>query len=484
MKHLDPALIVPVKYRLWYDGDLSWKLWPQQEPIYYGIRRLTAAVVEVVVLCARQFGKSHLGVLLAIEDCLKFQDSCILLMGPTLKQAMSIVTPRLKAIAKDAPPGLIKPSKSEAKWYIGSSELVVGGFDINSTSQRGKTVQRIYIEEVVDSNPDDYQESMRSDLGPALTHSKEGRMIFLSTLPKVPDHPFITDTMAKAEMNGVLFSYTIEDNKQLSPEQKARCIELAGGVNSIDYRREYLNEIIRDPGLVVVPDFDRDVHVRSVMEPQSANGQVTVDWGGTRDFTVALLHWYDYQIDKMIVWDEVWFPNNTPTDKIMPAILEMIARRPEGVNMTDAEGRSKLVADVPGQLAVDLMSAGYTITAPPKDDWQASINNTALQFTQNRIQIDPRCKLLATTLNSGTFNKQRNDFERSGALGHCDAIACLMYAVRTQDRANPFKPVVRGLDHMHWKTKKTEEDRLAEAIAGATFSFDTGVGTKRFGKFK
>lgn len=467
----------------WRAGRLEWKLWPQQEPIYYGIRGLDSPVEEIVVLCARQFGKSHLGVLMALEDCLRFPDRCILIVGPTLKQTRDIVTPRMNQIRRDAPPGLIRPSKSEGKWYVGNSELVIGGFDQNSSAQRGKTVQTIYIEEVVDSNPDDYTESMRSDLGPALTHSDRGKMIFLTTLPKIPDHPFIIDTMARAEMNGVLYSYTIDDNKALSAEQYDACVRRAGGRHTIDFRREYLNEIIRDPTIVVVPDFDPARHVRPVLPARGANVQVTIDFGGVRDLTVALLHWYDFQADKVCFGDERWFPSNTSTEAIMRDLRAMEAGVPEGSAVTSR------VADLPGQLQVDLLAAhDYLVTPPPKDDWQAAINNLALGFTTDRVVVDPKCRLLVQTLKSGTFNRNRTDFERTQSLGHCDAIAAAMYGYRTQDRANPWQRHRPGGDWT-WSppSPPSPEADLGAAVQPRSFPTVPGSGTfvgKRFGKFK
>ena len=471
-------LDMPARHRMWLDGELSWKIWLQQEPIYEGIRSVasSAPVEEIVVLCARQFGKSHLGVILAVEDCIRYPDCCILIVGPTLKQAREIVTPRINKIRQDAPPGLIRPSKSEGKWYIGSSELVIGGFDQNSSSQRGKTVQNIYIEEVVDSNPDDYIESLRSDLGPALTHSKGGKMIYLTTLPKIPDHPFIIDTMVRAELNGVLYSYTIDDNKQLSPEQYDACVRRAGGRSTVDFRREYLNEIVRDASIVVVPDFAAERHVKASHFPAAASAQTTIDWGGVRDYTVALLHWYDYVRNKLVIFDERWFPHNTPTSVITAAVLEMESKLPEG----DIK-HVKRVADAPGQLMVDLTQAGFSITAPPKDDWIAAVNNMAVHFSRDEIEIDPRCKLLVQTCNSGTFNKNRTDFERTQALGHCDALACLMYAVRTQTRDSPFVKLHNPNDIYHRPGKRTDEAKIADAIMGLG---GTGFKAKRFGAFK
>jgi len=287
--------------QLWFRGNLKYKLWDQQVSIYDAIYALPKEIDEAVVLCARQFGKSHLGVLIAIEQCLRWKDKCFLILGPTLKQTREIVTPRLRHIIADAPEGLIRPSKSEGKWYIGSSELVMGGFDLNTGSQRGKTLQGVFVEEIVDANPDQYLESLRSDVGPALTHSDGGKIIFLTTLPKIPDHPFITETMSRAQMNNAFYSFTIDDNKALSHSQYEACIRRAGGRHTDDFKREYLNEIIRDKSIVVVPDFDIDRHVADVQVPDTCNWEIYIDWGGVRDLTVPQL-WDMTSCKESISW--------------------------------------------------------------------------------------------------------------------------------------------------------------------------------------
>lgn len=448
-------------------------------PIYDGIRSLGKNVPLVVILCARQFGKSHLGVLMAIEDCLRYPGKCILLMGPTLKQAREIVTPRMNDIRRSAPPGLIRPSKSEGKWYIGDSELVIGGFDVNSTSQRGKTVQNIYVEEIVDSDPDDYTESMRSDLGPALTHSDGGKMIFLTTPPKIPDHPFITDTMAQAELDNSLYTYTIDDNYKLTPEQKAACVSRAGGKHTVGYRREYLCEIVRDERIVVVPDYDDVRHVTHVKFPIRFFPHVTIDFGGVRDKTVALLHWYNFFDDCSEVWDERVFEPNTETGSIVKAVLEMEKSLPEGAEIVR-------YADMPGQLQIDLNTAHkFSVGVVHKDDWQANINNLAVRFSQNKVRIHERCKFLRQSLKSGTFNKQRNDFARTNALGHCDAIAALMYGIRMERRLNPYGALTPHRDSQFYIPKNSTETVVAEAIQPKTFANSAnGFQPKKFGGFK
>lgn len=435
----------------WRAADLTFKLWPQQEIIYHSIRSLPPHIDEAVVLCARQFGKSHLGVILAIEDCLRYDDVCILIIGPTLKQTREIVAPRLRRIAQDAPPGLIRPSKSEGKWYIGTSELVIGGMDVNSSAQRGKTVQTVYIEEIVESKEDDYLEALRSDIGPALTHSKGGKIIYLTTLPKIPDHPFITDTMARAELNGALYRYTIDDNRALSEEQYEACVRRSGGRHTDDFRREYLCEIIRDRQLVIVPDFDARLDVEAFTIPHWFNYQIFTDWGGVRDMTVSLLMGYDFLRAVDYVIDEMVWPANTPTENIVDDWKKwgvgiewdkFLSKKPQAEQkqfIFKGVYPKKHVIDAPGQLQVDLRDTHrIAFDTPNKEDWESNVNHMANRFAIRKIKIHPRCRFTKQTCQSGIFNKKRTDFERTTALGHMDAAAALMYAIRDLDRSSPY----------------------------------------------
>lgn len=460
-----------LKGYLWRRGDLRHKLWAQQKVIYDTIRNNDLAGTEVVLLCSRQFGKSHLGVLFGVEDCLRFPDSCILIVGPTIQQVREIVAPRLRKIAHDAPPGMVKRTKSENKWNIGTSELVLGGFDQSASAQRGKTVQNIYVEEIVDSHPDDYIEAMRSDLGPALTHSDRGKLIFLTTPPKIPDHPFIQDTMVKAEMNGSFFKFTIDDNEELSEQQYQDCVNRAGGRHTIDFRREYLCEIVRDPSKIVVPAFDKTKHVCDFPIPTKRNTHVTIDWGGVRDKTVALLHCYDYASDTDLILDERVFDANTATSEIVTELYAM-----------EGEETVARFADVPGQLLVDLNSGGYLTSAPIKDDWKAGINYMNVRFSLGKVKIDRKCQFLIASLESGTLNKTKTDFERTSALGHCDAIAALMYGLRSRNVSNPYGETVRNHHHTtQFVVPRETNHPLAKAVQPKSFGFSN---KKRFGSFK
>jgi hypothetical protein len=241
-------------------------------------------------------------------------------------------------------------------------------------------------------------------------------MIFLTTLPKFPDHPFVVETMTKAEYNNALYVYTIDDNKELTQAQYDACVRRAGGKDSIDFRREYMCELVRDPTILVVPDFEESRHVKDFEYMDHCHMHVGGDWGGVRDMTALLLMSHDFANDRILVFDERIFPPNTSTNAIIAE-----ARKMEG-----ARACSRSI-DMPGQLQVDLTAFGYEAQMPPKDDWRAAINSMAVKFSLNKIWVHKRCRFLIQSRRSGTFNKNKTDFERTSILGHCDALAALMH---------------------------------------------------------
>jgi hypothetical protein len=447
---------------LWINGDLSWKLWPQQKTIYNTIRNFPRSVQTVVVLCARQFGKSVLGCILALEDCLANDNIVVLIIGPTIKQTRAIVNPRIKLLMRDCPDGLIHHMVSTDTFHFrNGSELKLGGFDTSSSSERGKTIYKVYIEEIVDSDGDDYLDFIRGDLAPALTHSKHAQIVFLTTLPKIPDHPFSTDTVPEAMLQGAFFKYTIDDNKQIDQEQYNSCVKLCGGKDSTMFKREYLCEQVRDESIILTPEFDEARHVKEIVLPTHCNFWISGDTGGIRDKSVFLLWGFDFERNKKMVLDEQAFAVDTGSN-IMAAKVKLWEQ-----NYKITGGRW---VDAPGQLQIDFMQQhGFPCTLPRKDELPATVNQVRVALARGEVEISPTCKLLIATLRSGTFNDTRTDLARSSKLGHMDAFMSFAYGLRHAHIGNPF-PAFGGADpHTHYiaRDKTAHNNSSAEALRRA-----------------
>lgn len=474
-----------LKEVLWRRGDLEFLLWEQQVVIWAAMNNIPPGVTEFVILCARQFGKSTMGVLRALSRAIKHRDCCILIMGPDTRQTKDIVGPKMRFLTQTAPKGLIKQMKSENRYHIyhdlnpqasDYTEIIIGGMNENSTSQRGKTVQEIFVEEIVDTPEDNFIESMASDLGPALTHSKGGLITFLTTLPKVPDHPFITETIPKAQRNNAFAKFTIYDNIALTKQQFDDCVDRAGGLNSNDFKREFMCEVVRDRNIVVLPDWDENLHTGDVVLPDYLHMHTTIDWGGVRDKTCAVLHYYDYLADIDVFWDERVFDAHTPTNLIIQTCKEM---EREFLAMRESHKMHNRYIDAPAQMVyVDLIQPPYEYYAsiPTKPDFKSSVNSLNSRFKQGKAVINSRCKFLILSARSGIFTKNKEDFERTDALGHMDGIAAMMYALRMRSQEDPYP------QHLLRPTNISLPNQIATGMFAASQS--SAKVPKAFGKHR
>ncbi len=444
----------------WTTGNLTFKMHSGQHEIWELIEKNEAQ--EFLLFISRQWGKSWLGLLIAISFCIRNPRSIVRVAAPTLKQASDIVTDNLTKIISDAPIGLIKPFKSMNRWKIGESELRLGVLErAHVDSLRGGNAKLVILEEGGFVKSEEYQYAVRSVIGPQLLRSK-GRLLHISTPSEDPLHYIHTEVMPSTQLTNTCFLRDIYTNPQLNEEQILAAQKLVGGEDSSAWKREYLVQIVRDPTVVVVPEFEAELHVIESQLPEHSYWHTVIDFGGVRDKTAAVIVYYDFLRGKKVVIDELSFEPNTPTDVIVAGVLEAESRYHSfGI------GKHNRIADVPGQTQIDLHSLHKFMIIPPvKDEWKAAINQLKVAIKLNEWEIHPRCKFLITSLTSGMFNKQKTDFARSSALGHCDAIAAMMYANRAIDVGNnPYPKVIANRDNqLDLRREKTGLQELGAAL--------------------
>ena len=458
---------------LWLHGLLQWKLHDSQLVIDRGIASLPRSTKEGVILCCRRFGKSYYGNVRFLSRGIQARQKRVFrIIGPDIKQTKMIVEYNMAKITEELSrlnlKKLVRPVRSENMYLIGEhAGLFLGGFDSQHDSLRGGEAHEILIEETGSSDPDQFSYQMRSVIKPQLLKTR-GRMIHLTTLPPLPDHPFITETIPQSQLDDAFYSYTIYEDPLATPEIIADAIKDCGGAHTDAFRREYLNQIVRDRQIVIVPDFDPKLDVEDFPKPPWVKFEHYTDWGGVRDNTHTLLMGYDFLRAMDLVYDELWFPPNTPTHTIVDAWRE---------KWPDLKVENHYI-DAPGQLQVDLRDTHkIEFKTPNKEDWEANVNNMANRFTTRKVKIHPKCKMLIQTCQSGTFNKQRTDFARSQVLGHMDAAAALMYGIRQLDRSSPFPTESSASDKFY--IPQNVADKPVEIIPTKGF---TQHGIKRFGK--
>lgn len=419
-------LSLAARHELWRRGELSWKLHSGQREIANIVD--TMAHSEMLLLCARQWGKSYFSIYLALRECLLHPGSIVRICGPSLKQVHDIVNDNLEPFCEDAPPGLIERMKASHRWKVGESSLRLGILErAHSNSMRGGNARLIITEEGGFVLSDDYRHAERSIIGPQLLRSG-GKLVRVTSVSEDPEHYIHTDVIPLCQETGTFFSRDVYTNPQLTPAQIEQAMRIAGGEGSEDWQREYLNKIIRSTTLVCVPEYD---DARCVAEPAEGlwfNYLASTDVGGVRDKTVSLHLAYDFSNDVDWVLDERMFEPNTSSSTIIPEIKTFEA--------------SRQVADGAGQTLVDWgTDHDYYAQLPPKDDWRAGINQIRRRIIQGKLKIHPRCEFLRKTLKGAVFNRERTDLARTKLLGHMDALMALSYGIRCLDRVtNPVPP--------------------------------------------
>lgn len=452
----------------WDMGDLRYKLDPLQRKMRETVLKSNSK--KILILSSRQIGKSFFSIVYAIEFLIKNPGKIARIVAPTLKQCGDLVQDNLVPIFRDAPPGFATQKKSEYRWdFSNGSSLRLGALErAHVDGNRGGNASLVIYEEAGFVTGDSFLYGVNSVLGPQLLRSN-GQEIFVTSPSEEPDHPIHTQIMPECESYGTSFRYTVYDSPSISPPQIEEAIRRCGGEHTEAFKREYLAQIIRPVTLMVVPDFNEAKHVQKTHLPIRNKWTVTIDWGGVRDLTVALLHTFDFLSNTHIIWREMKWDANTPTSQII-----------HDLKSWESEYQiSSRWADVPGQTQVDLNTTyKYTVNLPPKSDWVASVNQMAVYFTNSRVIVNPSCKFLIESLKAGMFNKNRTDFERTTRLGHMDALACLMYAFRTQDKENPFEGDQHVPDNIYISKEALEphDEELSP--------FAEMVNPRTFGSFK
>ncbi len=464
---MDP---LKIKHELWLRGNLTWKLHKSQRLIYDDIKKLSPDVREAVILISRRWGKSYLGVVMAIEDCLRKDDSQVFIVGPSLKQTRKIITPLIKEITADAPPGLIKQTKSELAWTVGGSTLLIGAFDTALEAFRGLRATAIYLEESGLADIEEYEYTLKSVLRPTLMHSR-GKIYHLTTPPKEENHPFVFQTMPEASLNNALFIKTIHDNPLLSKKDIKSEVDAAGGIDSPHCRRELFCEIVRDEQRLVVPEFREEKSCFELDVPKYCHYLTAIDFGGVRDNHCVLISYFDFKRNRMCVLSEIWLPINTPTDEIVKRTIELETK----LGIKWLKGIPRRITDAPGQTLVDMKRMGFECTAPEKgkDSVEDGIQAIRVGFTKNQIELSNKyCPVLVQTLKYGMWNKHRTDFTRTEALGHCDALAALSYAYRHIDKVNNPYPADLGLRKDSHYMEGVQKDKRNEEVINSAFYED------------
>jgi hypothetical protein len=276
-----------------------------QKPLY---KKLVAAIndpkcLKYTVNCSRRFGKTTVLFLIAVEFAIKNPASNIRFFAAYQNMIQEILKEVSPVILEDAPQSIM-PKFSKGKFYFKNGSVIhMAGLDNKQyNTSRGRATHLNILDEARDISELDH--IYKSVLSPT-TITTKGTCIFASTPPDSPAHDFVS--LAKqCEAEGYYSKYTIWDNTRLDNNVVQQYIKELGGVDSVQFRREYLAEFILDEEKAVVKEWNTSKYVYE--EPRDEywhlyHRYIAMDVG-VKDMTACIFGYYDFNKAKLFIEDE------------------------------------------------------------------------------------------------------------------------------------------------------------------------------------
>lgn len=431
---------------LWRRGSLSWLLDDNQK-VLYKLFHENPKKIQTWLL-ARRTGKTFALLVLATEYCIKNPHSVIKYVGPTKDQIKRIIRKEYDTeILRDfGCPEDIKPvfNKQDSTYYFpnGSEIQICAAEGGNIDSIRGGFAHICIIDEAQDVS--DLKYAVNSVLLPT-TATTNGKVLISGTPSKNADHEF-NYFIEKARNEGVLTRRTIDDNPRLTLETKLELIEASGGMESEDVRREYYCEQIRSKKTTVIPEFTEEKEKEMVKEwkrPAFYLPYASMDLG-FRDMTVVLFAYHDFLNDKIVIEDEIVRHG----DQMHLATLAKDIQEKESELWFNVQTNEQIkverrVSDHDLIAIQEIKKASnYQIIFEPADkkDMMGGINFLRTLINNNKIIVNPRCKVTINHLKDAKWIKGATDkLARGTDDSHYDAIPALSYLMRgIRFEKNPY----------------------------------------------
>lgn len=441
----------------WEVGRLRYKLQPKQREAYDQIHRANPEE-PFCLICHRGFGKTFIESTIGIETGRQCdQSESILIISSTLKKLRTIVKPAFLEVMHDCPDEL-KPTYNsvDSFWQFptGVRAHLVAAQHGHIEDIRGiHKVRLVLIDEAAffgdeeEAYPLDY--IINHILIPMFIRTKSTPRIILSTTPpETPNHPIkaIYQQSALTNSIAVFDIYNSDVPKDKIEETKRRMLATPGGL--LAWQREMECKWVVDTNRLIIPEWS-DAFIRNTPKNdlfQFWDKYFSLDIGSV-DKTVGHLFYYDFARNKFVFEDEIVYEGRQWTTDNLAAEIKAKELGHWGVGDPKAPEKGAKVYRRVGDSNNLILLSDLTllhklpIMATTKDSLNAMVNQARMEVKGGNVEINPRCKLLISTLRDGIWNKSKDEFARTTVLGHMDALASFIYGIRNVDKAHNPVPV-------------------------------------------
>lgn len=438
----------------WSDGEISHQLTPSQQSTYDKLRAWEERPYaergrEFVLDSSRRWGKSELGCVWLIENCLRNPGKRYLYIGPERKQIEDLTLPIMARILSECPPEL-RPHYHQSKRvyeFPNGARIELYGLDKNPNASRGGAIDGAFLDECGFFKRLMYL--LKSVLKPQLMGRVWACLLLASTPPDTPAHPWSDKVVPQAIMRGAHDVRTIEDADQYTSEEIEHFIEEAGGRGDPDCQREYFAKHVADASRIVVPEYAAVAReIVCEVEPPAWRDCYTVLDPGWHDLLGTLFGYWHFEQAKLVVEDEI--AEVRMNSGRLAALVKAKERELWGdLKCVRSDGRLdaqpyRRYSDRDPRLLSDLrVEHGLNFRLAEKDTPEQAVNQLRVAIEAKRILIHPRCVKLQAHLRAAIWkNELHKAFSwQGGPFGHFDLVAALIYLWRNVRRNhNPAPP--------------------------------------------
>lgn len=447
----------------WTQGNLAYKLLPYQVKAYEFIKEWLTALEHfrqesktnpdaelprgnmILLECHRRFGKTTVCAVVSLEMVILKPNLLIRFIAPTMRQADEILRPIFDELLLDCP--MAPEWKENKKQYVfpnGSKIIINGAENDQMEAQRGLRSDATFVTEIRDITKLQY---LVNDILLPQTLTTTAPIFFDSTPAKDMTHYYypLKDSLV---LNNASITFTLDDNNHIPNAVKTKWIEQAGGLESATVQREYFCKRIKDEKLTVIPEWKEDFVINATYSSNFNyyHKYVALDMG-VRDNTSVLYAYYDFIDACLYIIDEDVLSGDQLTTEIISGTIKdkeqsLFGNLYKGNNLIGADKVFRRVADNTNPQLLNDLSHSYGLAFIPttKTNLQAMVNKVRVWVRAGRVKIHHNCKYAIGCIDGAMWqNEKKDDFARSDAFKHYDALAAIVYLVRAIDEStNPL----------------------------------------------
>lgn len=395
----------------------------------------------------RRLGKSSELLATFTEHCLERPGWRAGFFAPVKDGLKDYIDPIINKTYADCPPDIF-PTYHQSRFMLEFPNKSSITFRASNNQQhrarRGTEWHEVGVDEGRDV--DNLGELIESVLMPALFDSAEAYCYISSTPADTRNHPLYFYRQL-AEKEGWLIQIPIWDAHRMDPEvytlqriQEWKNETLKAPDGADKWAREYECKWVVDKNRLIVPEWS-DSFIKET--PRTALFQFFDKYFcldiGSVDKTTGHLFYYDFPRAKFVFEDEIVFEGRQWTTE---DLAKSIREKEETQWGKDAKVYRR-VADSNNLILLSDLTTLHRLPILPttKNSLNAMVNQARMVVKNDRVEVNPRCKLLIQTLRDGIWNQSKDEFDKSPVLGHMDAVADFIYGIRNVDESHNPIPV-------------------------------------------